>query len=395
MTDNKNDNEENLSSVYEPLDVEQRWHKEWARLELFKAEATSKKPAFSMVIPPPNITGVLHLGHALNNTLQDIIARYKRQKGFNVLWVPGIDHAGIATQNVVERKLHDEGTTRFELGREKFIERVWQWKEESGEAIITQLKRLGASCDWTRQRFTMDEGLSEAVREVFVTLYEEDLIYRGDYIINWCPRCHTALSDLESEAEEKNGHLWHLTYPTKDGTQSITVATTRPETILGDVAVAVNPDDDRYKDLIGKFLILPLINKEIPIIADSEVDMDFGTGAVKITPAHDFNDFEMAKRHDLPQINIMDVNASLNENAGKYQGLDRFIARKKIVKDLDALGLLKDTEDYKVRLGACYRCHTVVEPRLSKQWFVKVEELAKPAIAAVENGETNFVPKNW
>ncbi|MCK4846317.1 MAG: valine--tRNA ligase [Deltaproteobacteria bacterium] len=385
-----------LEKIYLPDEVEKKWSAFWIEEGFFTAEATSSRPPFSMVIPPPNITGTLHLGHALNNTLQDIIARYKRMKGFNVLWVPGIDHAGIATQNVVERKLHDEGTDRHTIGREKFIERVWKWRHESGDAIVHQLKRLGSSCDWTRQRFTMDEGLSTAVRKVFTELYSEGLIYRGDYIINWCPRCHTALSDLEVEPKEKKGNLWHLTYKSADGTSEITVATTRPETMLGDTAVAVNPNDERYKDLIGKTLTLPLTGRTIPVIADDEVDMEFGSGAVKITPAHDFNDFEMSKRHDLPQINIMDIDAKMNEAAGKdYSGLDRFEARKKVLTDLEAIGQLKEIEDYDVRIGTCYRCHTVVEPRLSKQWFVKVAPLAKPAIDAVKSGETKFVPKNW
>ncbi|MEE9614729.1 MAG: valine--tRNA ligase [Thermodesulfobacteriota bacterium] len=388
-------NGKELAKIYEPGAVEGRWSARWLEKRLFTADPASSKEPFTMVIPPPNITGTLHLGHALNNTLQDIMARYKRMRGFNVLWVPGIDHAGIATQNVVEKKLHEEGSDRHKLGRDEFIERVWQWKEESGGAIINQLKRLGSSCDWTRQRFTMDEGLSRSVREVFISLYKEGLIYRGDYIINWCPRCHTALSDLEVEAEETDGSLWHLVYPAKDGKGSITVATTRPETMLGDVAVAVNPEDKRYKKLIGKTLLLPLIGREIPVITDPSVDMEFGTGAVKITPAHDFNDFEMASRHDLPSISIMDMDARMNEAAGSYKGLTRYEAREKVVKDLTALGLLKKTEKYAVRLGSCYRCGTVVEPTLSKQWFVKVKPLAEPAIKAVQDGETVFVPKSW
>ena len=384
-----------LSKVYEPAEVEHRWSERWLGSALYIADPASGKEPYTMVIPPPNITGSLHLGHALNNTLQDIMARYKRMRGFNVLWLPGIDHAGIATQNVVEKMLHSEGLDRHSLGREKFIDKVWQWKDESGSTIVNQLKRLGASCDWTRERFTMDEGLSRAVREVFTKLYKEGLVYRGDYIINWCPRCHTALSDLEVEAQERDGHLWHLEYPEKDGKGSVTVATTRPETMLGDVAVAVNPEDDRYKDLVGKTLTLPLVNKDIPVIADPEVDMEFGTGAVKITPAHDFNDFEMSRRHGLEFENVMDVDACMNENAGAYKGLDRYDARKKVVADLESLGLLKHTEKYTVRLGTCYRCHTVVEPRVSKQWFVSVKPLAEEAIKAVREGKTRFVPKNW
>jgi valyl-tRNA synthetase len=386
-----------LDKAYNPKEVEEKWLAFWLDNELFKADGNeNNKPGFSMVIPPPNITGTLHLGHALNNTLQDIIARYKRMCGFNVLWVPGIDHAGIATQNVVERQLHAEGVDRHEYGRERFIERVWQWKEESGSTIINQLKRLGASLDWSRERFTMDEGLSLAVREVFVRLFNEGLIYRGDYIINWCPRCHTALSDLESEAEETDGKMYYLEYPVKgaDGA-GLTVATTRPETMLGDTAVAVNPGDDRFSALIGKTVVLPIVDREIEVIADEEVDMEFGTGAVKITPAHDFNDFEMAKRHDLEIITIMDIDAKMNENAGRLQSLDRYEARKKVVEEFKSLGLLKKIEPHKMMLGSCYRCQTVVEPRLSKQWFVSTAPLAAEAIKAVEDGRTRFVPKNW
>ncbi|MBE9531617.1 MAG: class I tRNA ligase family protein, partial [Proteobacteria bacterium] len=384
-----------LAKLYNPKEVEEKWSAFWLENELFKAEtgdAAQGKPGFSMVIPPPNITGTLHLGHALNNTLQDIFARYKRMCGFNVLWVPGIDHAGIATQNVVERQLHAEGASRHEYGRERFIERVWQWKDESGSTIINQLKRLGASLDWSRERFTMDEGLSLAVREVFVRLFDEGLIYRGDYIINWCPRCHTALSDLESEAEETDGKMYYLEYPVKDNDGvGLTVATTRPETMLGDTAVAVNPDDERFAGLIGKTVVLPIVEREILVIADPEVDMEFGTGAVKITPAHDFNDFEMAKRHSLDIITIMDIDACMNENAGRLKGVDRFEARKAVVEEFKKLGLLKKIEPHKMMLGSCYRCQTVVEPRLSKQWFVSAAPLAKEAITAVEDGRTRFV----
>ncbi len=388
-----------LDKTYEPKNVEEKWSAFWLSSGVNTPELPSKKPSFSMVIPPPNITGALHLGHALNSTLQDVLARYKRMKGFNVLWLPGIDHAGIATQNVVERKLAEEGLDRHRVGREEFIKRVWKWKEESGGTIIKQLKRLGASCDWTRLRFTMDDGLSKAVREVFARLYCEGLIYRGDYIINWCPRCDTALSDLEVQFEETGGKLYYMEYPLKEpvaGITSLVVATTRPETMLGDTAVAVNPDDDRYKALIGKAVIrLPLTGRDIPVIGDSAVSMEFGTGAVKITPAHDFNDFEMARRHDLPAIRVMGLNAIMNENAGEFMGLDRFKARKKVVEGLEKLGLLKKVEDYKIMLGACYRCSTVVEPTLSKQWFVKVGPLAGPAIKAVEDNETKFIPKGW
>ncbi|MBI5885463.1 MAG: valine--tRNA ligase [Deltaproteobacteria bacterium] len=392
------ENENIISKTYEPKAVEEKWARIWLESGANAPVPGTDKPCFSMVIPPPNITGALHLGHALNSTLQDILARYKRMKGFNVLWLPGIDHAGIATQNVVERQLAADDTTRHELGRDEFVKRVWQWKEESGGTIIKQLKRLGASCDWSRQRFTMDEGLSKAVREVFTTLYKEGLIYRGDYIINWCPRCHTALSDLEVNFTETDGSLWHMVYPLKEpvaGMESLTVATTRPETMLGDTAVAVNPDDERYKGLIGKHVKLPLANRDIPIIGDESVSVEFGTGVVKITPAHDFNDFDVSRRHNLPSVNVMDINGKMNEAAGAYAGLDRFKARKKIVADLEELGLLKQTDKHKLMLGSCYRCSTVVEPTLSKQWFVKVGPLAEPAIKAVEDGRTRFVPKGW
>ena len=390
--------EKTLEKTYEPRDVERKWSEKWLSGDYFTPDLDSKKPRFSMVIPPPNITGALHLGHALNSTIQDILARYKRMKGFEVLWLPGIDHAGIATQNVVEKQLAAEGVDRHRLGRIAFVERVWKWKEESGGTIIGQLKRLGASCDWSRLRFTMDSGLSKAVREVFTRLYSEGLIYRGDYIINWCPRCHTALSDLEVEFTETEGSLWYMEYPLKEpkgGLKGLTVATTRPETMLGDTAVAVNPADERYRDIIGKTLLLPLTGREIPVVGDDTVSMEFGTGAVKITPAHDFNDFEVSKRHDLPAVKVMDESAVMNENAGDYRGLDRFKARKKIIEDLTALGLLKKIDKHKLMLGECYRCSTVVEPTLSKQWFVKVAPLAGPAIKAVEEGSTRFVPKGW
>jgi len=389
--------ETNLPKVYEAAEVEARWYKYWIEEGQFTPkEDGCEKPSFSIVIPPPNVTGSLHLGHALNTTLQDIMARYKRLKGYNVLWVPGLDHAGIATQNVVERQLKEEGLTRQDIGREAFIERVWKWKEESGGTILNQLKRLGASCDWTRLRFTMDEGLSKAVRAVFTTLYKDGLIYRGDYIINWCPRCHTALSDVEVETSETESLLWHMTYPLSDGTGSITVATTRPETMLGDRAVAVNPEDERYKDVIGKTLLMPVTGREIPVIADEHVAEEFGTGAVKITPAHDFNDFDMAKRHGLEPLKIMDITGAINKNAPQaYRGLDRYEARKKVVAELKEAGLLPKEEPHKVMLGSCYRCHTVVEPMLSKQWFVKVAPLAAPAIKAVEDEDIRFTPKAW
>lgn len=384
-----------LAKVYEPRAVEKRWSGWWLEKNLFTPDQDSKKPPFVMVIPPPNITGSLHLGHALNNTLQDIMARYKRMRGSNVLWLPGIDHAGIATQNVVEKQLHKEGLDRHKLGRERFVERVWKWKEESGGTILNQLKLLGASCDWSRLRFTMDEGLSKAVREVFVKLHSEGLIYRANYIINWCPRCLTALSDLEVEHEETEGSLWYIEYPLKDGTGGLTVATTRPETMLGDTAVAVNPEDERFKGLIGKTVVLPLAEREIPVIADQAVDMEFGTGALKITPAHDFSDFDTGKAHGLASVRVMDLEGRMNENAGRYGGMDRFAAREKVVADLKELGLLKKTEPYKLVAGSCYRCTSVVEPTLSKQWFVKVGPLAEPAIKAVEEGKTRFVPRTW
>ncbi|MBI5695756.1 MAG: valine--tRNA ligase [Nitrospirae bacterium] len=393
-----------LEKVYEPKAVEDRWYKEWVEKGYFHADPAKEGPAFSIVIPPPNVTGVLHMGHALNNTLQDALCRWKRMRGFNVLWMPGTDHAGIATQNVVERQLAAEGTTRHAYGREKFIQRVWQWREESGGTIINQLKRLGASCDWERERFTMDEGLSRSVREVFVRLYEEGLIYRGDYIINWCPRCMTALSDLEVEFEEKPGKLYHLKYPLVDGTGVITVATTRPETMLGDTAVAVNPEDDRYKHFIGKRVMLPVSNREIPVIADAYVDPAFGTGAVKITPAHDPNDFEIGIRHNLNRIRVMDDEGKMTEEAGKYAGMDRFECRGKLLLELDQTGVLGTVEEHLHAVGHCYRCRTVIEPAVSKQWFVKVEPLAKEAIKAVREGipgpdgkvhKINILPKGW
>ena len=384
-----------LEKVYEPKSVEQKWYQTWEQNGYFHAEGTSDKPSYSIVIPPPNITGVLHMGHALNNTLQDILCRWKRMSGYNVLWMPGTDHAGIATQNVVERQLVAEGKDRFELGREAFIERVWQWKGESGGQIIGQLKRLGASCDWDRERFTMDPGLSTAVREVFVRLYDEGLIYRDNRLINWCPRCHTALSDIEVEHEEKAGHLWHLRYPVVGSDQVLVVATTRPETMLGDTAVAVNPADERYSHLVGQKVMLPLVNREIPIIADDYVDMEFGTGVVKITPAHDFNDFEMGLRHNLDRINVFDESGVVNAAGKQYEGMDRFAARKQVVADLEAEGLLEKIQDHALSVGGCYRCKTVVEPYMSLQWYVKVGPLAERALAAVKDGRTKIVPQQW
>ncbi|HEY6871476.1 MAG TPA: valine--tRNA ligase [Geobacteraceae bacterium] len=387
--------EKELAKVYEPQSVESKWYGAWERAGYFHAVAPSGKAPYSIVIPPPNITGVLHMGHALNNTLQDILCRWKRMSGCSVLWMPGTDHAGIATQNVVERQLAAEGKDRFELGREAFIERVWRWKGESGGQIIGQLKRLGASCDWERERFTMDEGLSRAVREVFVRLYEEGLIYRDNRLINWCPRCHTALSDIEVEHEDRKGSLWHLRYPVEGSDRFLVVATTRPETMLGDTAVAVNPADDRYKDLVGGHVLLPLVNRMIPIIADDYVDMEFGTGVVKITPAHDFNDFEVGRRHNLDMINVFDESGVVNAAGHQYEGLERFAARQKVVEDMDALGLLERIDEHALALGGCYRCKTVVEPYLSLQWYVKVGPLAEPALAAVREGRTRIVPQQW
>ena len=384
-----------LPKGYEPTQVEQKWFQLWEQRGDFHADEKSLKPHYSIVIPPPNVTGVLHMGHALNNTLQDILSRWKRMCGYEVLWMPGTDHAGIATQNVVEKQLATENRDRHELGRDDFIKRVWQWREESGGQIINQLKRLGASCDWERERFTMDEGLSRAVREVFVKLYEDGLIYRDNRLINWCPRCHTALSDLEVEHEDKKGSLWHLRYPVVGTDRYLVVATTRPETMLGDSAVAVHPKDERYQELIGKKVMLPLVNREIPIIADDYVDMEFGSGAVKITPAHDFNDFEIGKRHDLEFINVLDESGVVNENGGPYHGMHGSLAREQVVADLDAQGLLEQVADYSNAVGECYRCKTIIEPYMSKQWYVAVKPLAEVAINAVESGQTRILPVQW
>jgi valyl-tRNA synthetase len=385
-----------LAKGYEPHDVESRWYTEWETKGYFRAAETSDKKPYSIVIPPPNVTGALHMGHALNNTLQDILCRWKRMQGYNVLWMPGTDHAGIATQNVVERQLAAEGKDRHDLGREAFIERVWQWKAESGGQIIGQLKRLGASCDWERERFTMDEGLSRAVRSVFVKLYEDGLIYRDNRLINWCPRCHTALSDIEVEHEDHKGHLWHIRYPVADQPgHFVVVATTRPETMLGDTAVAVHPEDERYANLIGKMVTLPLINREIPVLADDYVDREFGTGVLKITPAHDFNDFEVGLRHCLDRINVLDESGVINSAGNQYEGMDRFAARTRIVAELEAAGLLEKIDDHPMSIGGCYRCKTVVEPYLSLQWYVKVAPLAEKALAAVKEGKTRILPKQW
>ena len=384
-----------LPKRYDFKTSDAKWAKYWEDENCFHAEPSDKKP-YVITIPPPNVTGILHMGHALNNTLQDIIMRYKRMKGFEACWMPGTDHAGIATQNVVEKQLHKEGTDRHHLGREKMLERLWSWKQQYGDTIINQLKKIGASCDWPRTAFTMDDSYSLAVRKVFVELYNKDLIYRGERIINWCPRCHTALSDEESEHQETQGALTHIRYPFKDDPDNgIIVATTRPETMLGDTAVAVNPADPRYQGAIGKTLILPLMHREIPVIPDEFVDPEFGTGAVKVTPAHDPNDFEMGRRHDLTHINVMNEDGTMNEHAGHYEGRDRFDARKDIVEDLKKHGFFVKREDHTHAVGHCYRCHSVVEPYLSKQWFVRMEPLARPAIAAVQNGDIRFHPARW
>jgi valyl-tRNA synthetase len=384
-----------LDKGYEPHEVEKRWYDFWEKEQLFAAKDESSQKPYSIVIPPPNVTGVLHMGHALNITMQDILCRYRRMHGDNVLWMPGTDHAGIATQNVVEKNLAGEGRDRHQLGREKFIEAVWKWRKEYGSAIINQLKRLGASCDWDRERFTMDEGLSLAVRKVFVQLYNEGLIYRDNYIINWCQRCHTALADLEVEHEEHDGHLYHIKYPSTDGSGVIIVATTRPETMLGDTAVAVNPEDERYRNIGYNEVILPLMNRTIPIIREKYVDTSFGTGALKVTPAHDPNDFEIGRRHNLPSIKVIGDDGLMTSEAGQFKGLDRFECREAVLKALKKEGLLEKIEPHKHKVGHCYRCKTVVEPNLSKQWFVNVKPLAKKAVKAVEDGETRIIPESW
>ena len=385
-----------LPKVYTAKEVEDKWYRLWEEKKLFSAKANPDKKPFCIVIPPPNVTGILHMGHALNNTIQDILVRYHRMKGFESLWMPGTDHAGIATQNVVEKSIAKQGLKRQDLGREKFIERVWQWKEQYGSTIIRQLKKLGASCDWDRTRFTMDDAYSKSVAEVFVRLYEKGLIYQGSYIINWCPRCQTALSDEEAPHKDLEGHLYYLKYPFKDDPDKfVVVATTRPETMLGDTAVAVNPKDSRYKKFVGKELVLPLINRVIKIISDDMVDKKFGTGAVKVTPAHDPNDYTMGKKHGLEFVNVMYPDARMNENAGDYKDMDRFQAREVIIEDLKEKGLLEKIEPHALSAGHCYRCHTIIEPYLSKQWFVRMKPLAKPAIEAVKKGRIKFYPLRW
>ncbi|MDD4625772.1 MAG: valine--tRNA ligase [Syntrophomonas sp.] len=384
-----------LPSVYEPGQVENKWYQYWRENNYFAPRPDLEGKAFSIVMPPPNVTGSLHLGHALDNTLQDILTRWRRMQGYNALWLPGTDHAGIATQARVEEALAREGLNKYELGRENFLERVWEWKHLYGNRITQQLSLMGSSCDWSRERFTMDEGCSRAVREVFVNLYEKGLIYQGDYIINWCPRCHTAISDIEVEHEDSAGHLWHIRYPLEGEDEFIVVATTRPETMLGDTGVAVHPDDERYQHLIGKKILLPLMNRVIPVFADDYVDQDFGTGAVKVTPAHDPNDFDMGLRHGVEQIAVIDKYGFMNENAGPYQGLDRYACRRQVVEDLEAQSYLLQVEEHRHAVGHCQRCDTVIEPLVSTQWFVKMKPLAEPAIQKVLDGEIRFVPERF
>ena len=384
-----------IAKTYNPSEVEDRIYDFWVKGNYFHAEVDQSKKPYTIVIPPPNITGQLHMGHALDNTLQDILIRFRRMQGYSALWMPGTDHASIATEAKIVEAMKAEGITKEDIGRDGFLERAWAWKDKFGNRIISQLKKLGSSCDWERERFTMDEGCSKAVKEVFVRLYEKGLIYRGERIINWCPHCKTSISDAEVTYEEKDGSFWHLRYPLTDGSGYVELATTRPETMMGDTAVAVHPDDERYKDIIGKTIMLPIMNREIPVVADEYVEMDFGTGVVKITPAHDPNDFEVGLRHNLPIINIMTDEAVINENGGKYCGMDRYTARKAVVKDLEEQGFLVKVEPMKHNVGSCYRCNSVVEPRISKQWFVKMEPLAKPAIETVKNGEITLIPARF
>ena len=384
-----------LDKQYSPQNVEDRTYKFWCDHKYFHAEVNPEKKPYTIVIPPPNITGQLHMGHALDETLQDILIRWRRMEGYETLWLPGTDHASIATEAKIVEAMRKEGITKEEIGREKFLERAWEWKAQYGGRIVEQLKKLGSSCDWDRERFTLDEGCSKAVREVFCKLYDKGLIYRGERIINWCPHCLTSISDAEVEYEDQAGHFWHLRYPFKDGSGYLELATTRPETLLGDTAVAVNPNDERYKDMVGKTLILPIVHREIPVIADDYVDIEFGTGVVKITPAHDPNDFEVGLRHNLEVINVLTPDAKIVDDYPKYAGMDRYEARKAIVEDLQAEGALVEIEDYSHNVGTCYRCGTTVEPRVSKQWFVKMEPLAKPAVEVVRNGEVKFVPERF
>ena len=384
-----------MAKSYNPSDFEDKIYDFWMKNDYFHAEVDKDKKPYTIVMPPPNITGKLHMGHALDETLQDILIRWRRMQGYSALWLPGTDHASIATEAKIVEAMREEGLTKEDIGREKFLERAWDWKREYGGRITSQLKKLGSSCDWDRERFTMDDGCSKAVKEVFVKLYEKGLIYRGERIINWCPHCHTSISDAEVDFAEQDGSFWHLRYPLTDGSGYVELATTRPETLLGDTAVAVHPDDERYKDIIGKTVTLPLVGREIPVVADTYVEMDFGTGVVKITPAHDPNDFEVGLRHNLEVINVMDDSAHMNENAGKYQGMDRYECRKAIVNDLKEGGFLVEIEPIKHNVGTCYRCKTTVEPRVSKQWFVKMKPLAEPAIKCVKDGRTKFIPERF
>ena len=387
--------ESNIPKVYDPKSFEKKWYEYWEENKFFHVEADESKKPYSIVIPPPNVTGQLHMGHALDNTLQDILIRWRRMQGYNTLWMPGCDHAGIATQAKVEAALREEGTNRYELGREKFLERVWQWKDKFGSRIMYQLRSMGSSCDWDRERFTMDEGCSKAVREVFVSLYEKGLIYQGTRITNWCPCCNTALSDIEVEHETEQGHLWHLRYQVEGTEDYVEIATTRPETMFGDTGVAVHPDDERYQHLVGQTLILPLVGRRIPLFADEYVDPAFGTGAVKVTPAHDPNDFEMGQRHQLEQIKVIANDGTMAENTGRYAGMDRYACRKELVRELEEKGALVSVEEHEHAVGHCSRCHTTVEPLVSKQWFVRMESLAKPAIEAVRTGRIKFVPERF
>ena len=384
-----------VNKAFEPAEAEERIYKDWMARGYFHAVVDREKEPFCIVMPPPNITGQLHMGHALDNTLQDILTRFKRMNGYSALWLPGTDHAAIATEAKIVEAMKKDGVTKDDLGRDGFLERAWQWRNEYGSRIVEQLKRLGSSCDWDRERFTMDEGLSDAVTQVFIKYYEEGLIYRGERIVNWCPHCLTSISEAEVEYEEKDGHFWHIRYPLSDGSGFLVLATTRPETLLGDTAVAVHPEDERYQALIGKTVILPLVGREIPIVADTYVEKEFGTGVVKITPAHDPNDFEVGLRHQLPVVNVMTEDAHMNENAGKFEGLDRYEARKRVVEELTEQGLLLETKPHRHNVGTCYRCKTVVEPRVSFQWFVKMKPLAEPAIKAVRDGDTKFVPERF
>ena len=384
-----------LNKVYEPSQVEDRIYKFWLDGNMFRADPDPEKEPYCIVMPPPNITGQLHMGHALDNTLQDILIRWKRMSGYSALWVPGTDHASIATEAKIVEQMRKEGISKDDIGRDGFLERAWEWKKQYGGRIVSQLKKIGSSCDWSRERFTMDEGCTKAVKDVFVKYYEKGYIYRGERIINWCPHCKTSISNAEVEYEDQAGHFWHLRYPLTDGSGYVELATTRPETLLGDTAIAVNPKDERYKDIVGKTVLLPLVNREIPVVADSYVDMEFGTGVVKITPAHDPNDFEVGARHDLPIINVLTEDAKIVEDYPAYAGMDRYEARKKIVEDLEKGGFLVRVEDHEHNVGTCYRCGTTVEPRVSLQWFVKMKELAKPAIEAVRTGETKFIPARF